>query len=95
MARQDYHDVPLDVYKLLQGCAKEYLQHRFHVSVDRVYWAKYLAETDKHVVWLDYSMNISLTPKLEVQSSHYSRKQHTLHDNLIRYPGTEGTYKYI
>ena len=96
MARQDSHDVPLgDVYKLLQGCAKEYLQQRYHVSVDRVYWAKYLAETDKHVVWLDYSMNISLTPKLEVQSSHYSGKQHTLHDTLIHYPGTEDTYKYI
>ena len=59
-----------------------------------MYWQKFLEETKQYVVWLDYSQNISLTPKFEVQSAHFSGKQHTLHDALIRAPGFD-KYRYI
>ena len=43
---------------------------------------------------MDYSMNIKLTEKNQVQSAHFSGKQQTLHDTLVRYPGSD-QYQYL
>ena len=37
---------------------------------------------------MDYSQNIKLVEKDQVQSAHFSGKQQTLHDTLISYKGT-------
>ena len=87
--RNDYKDVELkEVYQC------QYLLHRYHTLVDKIYWGKFLDETDEHIVWLDYSMNIKLTEKNQIQSAHYSGKQQTLHDVLIRQPSTN-VNKYV
>ena len=52
-----------EVYQLLQDRALEYLVHRYNVLCDAVYWKRFLEETNEYVLWLDYSMNIKLTPK--------------------------------
>ena len=71
-ARIDYNDVPLrQVYDTLMNLAQRYLIHRYHVSTDRVYWEKFVSETDQYILWVDYSQNIALTPKFEVQSAHF------------------------
>ena len=81
---KDYYDVPLKkVYQLLMNCVQDYLRHRYYVTSDKVYWGKFLAETNKHIIWLDYSMNMKWTPKCEVQSAHFFGRQHTLHNALI------------
>ena len=93
--RDDYKDVELkEVYQCLQASTRQYLLHRYHTLVDKIYWGKFLDETDEHIVWLDYSMNIKLTEKNQIQSAHYSGKQQTLHDVLIRQPSTN-VNKYV
>ena len=94
-ARIDYNDVPLrQVYDTLMNLAQCYLIHRYHVSNDIVYWEKFVSETDQYILWVDYSQNIALTPKFEVQSAHSSGRQHTLHDSLLCAPFSD-TLKYI
>ena len=94
ITRRDYQKPLFEVYENLQECAAVYLEHRYYVAFDHVYWGHFLEETNHYVIWLDYSMNISLTPKREAQSVHYSGKQHTLHDSLIRNPETRN-YIYV
>ena len=84
----------IDKYVLLQQRASDYLIHRYHVSCHTIYWKKFLEETDEYVLWLDYSIDIKLTPKTEAQSAHYSGKQPTLHDCLICEPKTK-KYTYV
>ena len=95
MGRIDKYAPLIDVYKLLQQRASDYLIHRYHVSCNTIYWKEFLEETDEYVLWLDYSMNMKFTPKTEAQSALYSGKQHTFHDCLIREPKTKKhTYVY-
>ena len=87
-ARKDYKDVTLrSVYKLLQEGARDYLLHRYHTLLDKVYWQRFLAETQSAIVWMDYSQNIKLVEKNQTQSAHFSGKQQTLHDLLIAHNG--------
>ena len=93
IARKDYKDQTLkSVYMLLQDNARSYLLHRYHTLSDKVYWQRYLDSTDASVVWMDYSQNIKLVEKNQVQSAHFSGKQQTLHDCLIIYKGQN---KYV
>ena len=78
---------------MLMDSAREYLLHRYHVILDKVYWDRFVHETMLPVVWMDYSVNIKLTEKNQAQSSHYSGRQQTCHDTLVQYPGKQ--YKYI
>ena len=92
-ARKDFKDQPLrSVYKLFQDTARPYLIHRYHTLSDKLYWQQYLDETDSAVVWMDYSQNIKLVEKDQVQSAHFSGKQQTLHDTLIV---CNGKNKYV
>ena len=94
IARVDFHDVPLkQVYDMLMASAEDYLVHRHMTLLDKVYWAKYLCSIDQPVIWMDYSMNVKLTEKNQVQSAHFSGRQQTLHDSLIQ--EQHGKYTYI
>ena len=94
IARVDYKDVKLrDVYARLMELSKDYLVHRHMTIVDKVYWARFLCNVDQPVLWMDYSMNIKLTEKNQVQSAHFSGKQQTLHDSLIQ--DEDGNFNYI
>ena len=93
-ARVDKKDSLKVVYNLLHSLSRDYLEHRFFVSCDKVYWEKFLNETEHYVVWMDYSQNIAFTPKFEVQSSHFSGKQHTLHCTIIKDP-KDGKVSYL
>ena len=64
--RNDVNDVKLkDVYEKLQEGAREYLVHQHHILLDKVYWSRFLDETDLYVTWVDYSQNIKLTEKIK------------------------------
>ena len=73
---------------------RDYLLHRYHVILDKVFWGRFVHETMLPVVWMDYSVNIKLTEKNQAQSSHYSGRQQTLHDILIQYPDKRYQYVY-
>lgn len=85
VARQDYKDVTLrEAYELLLKQAKQYLHNCYNILADKVFWQQHLETTDIPVVWMDYSQNISITEKNQVQSAHFSGRQQTLHDSLIQ-----------
>ena len=93
IARRDYSDQTVrSVYQRLQNCARSYLLHRYHTLLDKVYWQRYLEEANSAVIWMDYSQNIKLTEKNQVQSAHFSGKQQTLHDSLIQ---NKGHHHYV
>ena len=93
IARRDYSDQTVrSVYQRLQNCARSYLLHRYHTLLNKVYWQRYLEEANSAVIWMDYSQNIKLTEKNQVQSAHFSGKQQTLHDSLIQ---NKGHHHYV
>jgi hypothetical protein len=68
-----------EMVTLLQECSQSYLAHRYFVALDKAFWSAFLASAQCNVLHLDYSENISIAPKNEVQSAHYSSRQYTLH----------------
>ena len=78
----------------LQQLAKNYLLHRFSAVNDKIYWKEFLETTGNHTLWLDYSQNTAFTEKKQVQSAHFSGRQHILHNTVIQSPGGENLYLY-
>ena len=68
-----------EMHSMLQNEGKKYLEHRHFVSLDKAFWPKFQSECPVPILHLDYSENVKLTPKNEVQSAHFSGRQHTLH----------------
>ena len=93
-ARVDKHDFVENIIEQLQLLAQKYILHRFFVINDKVYWKKFLQSTEYHTLWLDYSQNIAFTEKKQVQSAHFSGKQHTLHNTVIQSPN-QGKIVYV
>ena len=80
---------------MLQDIATSYLLHQYMVTLDKVFWAKFKSECPYPIIHIDYSENIKLTPKNEVQSSHFSGRQHTLHCCVLFNSNEEGDHKFI
>ena len=72
------------VISQLQSQALAFLKHRFFVINDKIYSPRFLENCEHHVLWLDYSQNIALIEKMQVQSAHFSGKQHLLHNAIIK-----------
>ena len=68
-----------ELHGLLQESAEAYLEHRYNVAADKVFWKDFCAVCEKDIFHIDYSENIKLKPKFEAQSAHFSGRQHTLH----------------
>ena len=60
----------LDCISKLQELTVPYLLHQFSVCCDTVYWKEFLFQTYHYVLWLDYSQNLALKGKGQVQSAH-------------------------
>ena len=73
-----------------------YLNHRYEIKNDQYIWPKILAETDLgYVFHMDFSENISATPKFEPQDAHFSGKQTSLHCTVIHTPNlSEKDFQY-
>ena len=93
-ARVDKNESLHSIIDQLQQLAKNYLLHRFSVVNGKIYWKEFLETTGNHTLWLDYSQNIAITEKKQVQSAHFSGRQHTLHNTVIQSPGGENLYLY-
>ena len=66
----------------------------FFVINDKFYWKNFCQTKKDQTLWLDYSQNIAFTEKKQVQSAHFSGRQHTLHNTVIQSPN-EGESVYI
>ena len=75
-----------ELYTKLEDIAVEYLLHRHSVVADRVFWAHMSETLEQPYIHMDYSQNIALKPKHEVQSQHYSGKEQTLHCTVLVFP---------
>ena len=91
-ARQDKTDVVSNIMKLLLETGPVYLKHRSHVdNISSVF--PIIKETFAgRYIELDFSENIAITPKSEVQDAHFSGKQYSLHCSIV-IPG-ENKYVY-
>ena len=56
----------------------------FFIIYDFIYWRRFLSETEHYTLWLDYSQNINFTEKRQVQSAHFSGRQHPLHNTVLQ-----------
>ena len=88
------HNSVETIINKLQVLAEKYLLHHFFVVNDKVYWKKFLQATQYYALWLDYSQNIAFTEKKQVQSAHFSGRQHMLHNTVIQSPNDEKLYVY-
>ena len=70
-----------------------YLKHRTYVENDKQVWPV-LREKYAHCkyIHLDFSENINITPKFEVQDAHFSGKQYSLHCMLLE---PANPYKFV
>ena len=93
-ARVDKREPLLDCISKLQELTVPYLLHQFSVCCDTVYGKKFLSQTSHYVLWLDYSQNLALKEKRQVQSAHFLGKQQTLHNTVLYKPNNQG-HKFI
>ena len=90
MPRVDKRVLLLDCISKLQGLTVPYLLYQFLVCCDTVYWKEFLFQTYHYVLWLDYSQNLVLKGKRQVQSAHFLGKQQTLHNTVFFNPNNQG-----
>ena len=73
-----------NIISQLQSVAMHYLILCFFIINDLIYWWRFLSETEHYTLWLDYSQNINFTEKRQVQSAHFSGRQHPLHNTVLQ-----------
>ena len=81
-----YHDLSLkDVYLKLVFMKKLYITHKFEVYNNAFHWPKIISSIPgiAKIYHLDYSENMTHQYKFEPQSSHFSKKQFSLHCTVL------------
>ena len=73
----------------------KYLLHRYQFSNDIYHWPQILSTTAElgPVFHTDYSENITQAFKYELQSSHFNKKQYSLHCT-VKHEGDKNYYLY-
>ena len=71
----------MDMYKQIMSMKNDYLYHRYQIVNDRFEWKSILHTTREYgmIFHLDFSENITGTPKLEPHSAHFNKNQYSLH----------------
>ena len=67
----------------LRGLSEKYLKHRTYVDNCTSVFPLLKESYSGKFIELDFSQNLSLRPKDEVQSAHFSGKQFTLHSAIV------------
>ena len=78
-ARDDVKKDVVPVHAELQNDSKTYLKHSFLIETDKHEWKNILSNNDDVIFHMDYSENISGSPKYEVRDAHFNKRQYTLH----------------
>ena len=84
----------IELYKIVSSKTKQYTTHRYQIENDKFVFPKILETTDKfgRVFWMDFSENVSGTPKWEVQDAHFSKQQYSLHCTVAH---LNNEYEYL
>ena len=69
----------------------KYLKYRSHVKNILTHFSIIKETFQGQYIELDFSENLAMKPKLEVQKAHFSGKQYTLHCGIVE----PGETKYV
>ena len=89
--RVDKNEKVWDLVASLRSSAKQYLRHRSHVQNIASVLPIIRESFEGRYIELDFSENIAMKPKFEVQDAHFSGRQYTLHCSLVH----PGETKYV
>ena len=82
----------------LDSCGASYMNHRFEIKNDIYYWPRISGNSNLgYIFHMDFSENVSCTPKFEPQDAHFSGKETSLHCSVVSKPymlEKECTYVY-
>ena len=81
-------------YDELKQRATVYLKHRFQIENDRLHWKNILAKTQGVIFHMDYSENVSGSPKYKPQDPHFSKTQFSLHCTVAHLEDEKNEYLY-
>ena len=86
-----------DVVALLGSRRKKYLCHKYQLAHDHYHW-KAIIETatpKASPIWhMDFSENLALTPKSEVQDAHFNKSQSSLHCTVSHLGEKQHSFHY-
>jgi hypothetical protein len=93
--RKDHHEDLSEIKEALDAKGHLYLEHRWEIKNDHLMWPKILEQSSLGYVYhMDYSENVTCTPKHEPQDAHFSGKQTVLHCTVLRTPHRDVRYVY-
>ena len=94
--RVDKSKPVVEIYSSIMSMKDKYLQHRFQVENDRYHWKKVIdSQQDFGTLFhMDYSENVSGTPKFEPQDAHFSKSHFSLHCTVAHVDGKSHNYIY-
>ena len=91
--REDIKQDVVSVYEEVKRRSQEYLVHRFQIENDRYHWRKLLSQNTEVIFHMDYSENVSGSPKYEPHDAHFSKAQFSLHCT-VAHTGNSNEYLY-
>ena len=77
----------------LYSRGRQYLLHRYECKNDQHHWPLILSNGLGATFHMDYSENLSTTPKHEPQDSHFNSKQTSLHCTVVYYEDANGNIR--
>ena len=83
-----------EVAKTLIEQGGSYLRHRSLVANIKITGAKIRESFNENIVRWDFSENIAMKPKFEVEDAHFSGNQYFLHCSIIE-PGTQKYFCHL
>ena len=83
-----------NVYTELSSCRSIYLKHKYQLYNDSYHWSHILSTVEQYgcIYHMDFSENLTQAYKYEPQSSHFNKKQYSLHCTVKH---TKDGHKYL
>ena len=94
LARIDKKMEVKEVAKTLIEQGGSYLRHRSHVANIKNTLPLIRESFNGKYIEMDFSENLAMKPKFEVQDAHFSGKQYSLHCSIVE-PGTQKYFYHL
>ena len=92
-AQVDKKEKVCEIVKKLLDRGESYLRHRSHVDNIAAVLPMIRESFSGKCIELDFSKNLALKPKHEVQDAHFSGKQYSLHCSSVEHGDNECVYR--
>ena len=90
--RVDKEEPVCDIFSKLMSIGGKYLRHRSHVDNINSVLPKIKERFTGTYIEMDFSENLALKTRYEIQTAHFSGKQYALHCSIVERP--ERPYVY-